>query len=169
MTERIKSWRSRKAGLGGKSLTIMLEPETALVLEKLKQEYGESNARLVARALKCLDQSFTSKPENNSSQFTCKRFDGQKAEPSGSRYYPVEESELLSLDDLHPSLKDIREELCRGATVEGLKEKIKAALKEMKSQGYDSSQIVDLLYEAQIKTIKGLEKWEAGTVRKWWK
>ncbi len=143
MSHRIKDWRNRKAGLGGKSLTVMLEPDTAIIFEDLKEKYQESNAKLVARALRCLSESFT-----------CKRPDKRFEEPSGGT---------------HPSLKDIREEIRQGATVLSLKERIKKAMRIMRSEGHDSSRIVDLLYAAQIKTIKGNERWEAGTVRKWWK
>ena len=158
MTTRIKDWRNRKVNQGGKSLTVMLEPDTAILFEDLKEEYQESNARLVARALKHLAEAFTSK-----------RPDTQVLEPSSIENFSVEKSELSSADSIHPSLKDIKKEICQGATVLSQKEKIKQAMKEMRSQGYDSSGIVALLFEAKIKTITGNEKWESGTVRKWWK
>jgi hypothetical protein len=154
MSHRIKDWRDRKARLGGKSLTVMLEPATVILLENLKEKYGVSNAKLIARALKCLSESVTCKQSDESELFTCKRPDDLLEEPSS---------------DIHPSLKDIREEIRQGATVLSLKEKIKKAMRNMKSEGYDSSRIVDFLYEARIQTIKGNERWESGTVRKWWK
>ena len=154
MSHRIKDWRNRKARLGGKSLTVMLEPATVILLEDLKEKHGESNAKLIARALECLSESFTCKQSDESEIFTCKRPDNRCEEPSGA---------------IHPSLKDIREEILQGATVLSLKEKLKKAMRIMKSEGNDSSRIVDLLYEARIQTIKGNKRWESGTVRKWWK
>lgn len=154
ISHRIKDWRNRKVSLGGKSLTVMLEPSTVILLEDLKEKYEESNAKLIARALECLSESFTCKQIDRSEIFTCKRLDDQFEEPSG---------------DIHPSLKDIKEEIRQGATVLSLKEKIKKAMRIMRSDGYDSSSIVDLLYEARIQTIKDNERWESGTVRKWWK
>jgi hypothetical protein len=158
MTTRIKDWRNKKVNQGGKSLTVMLEPDTAILFEDLKEKYQESNARLVARALKRLAESFT-----------CKQPDAQVLEPSSIENFSVEKSEPSSADSIHPSLKDIKKKICQGATVLSQKEKIKQAMKEMRSQGYDSSGIVALLFEAKIKTITGNEKWESGTVRKWWK
>ena len=169
MTNRIKDWRNRKANQGGKNLTVMLEPDTAILFEDLKEKYQESNARLVARALKHLAESFTCKHDEESASFTCKRPDAQIQEPSAIEIFPVEKPEPFSADSIHPSLKDIKKEICQGATVLSQKEKIKKAIREMRSQGYDSSRIVALLFEAQIKTITGNEKWEGGTVRKWWK
>ena len=169
MTTRIKDWRNRKVNQGGKSLTVMLEPDTAILFEDLKEEYQESNARLVARALKHLAEAFTCKQDQASEAFTSKRPDTQVLEPSSIENFSVEKSELSSADSIHPSLKDIKKEICQGATVLSQKEKIKQAMKEMRSQGYDSSGIVALLFEAKIKTITGNEKWESGTVRKWWK
>jgi hypothetical protein len=154
MSHRIKDWRDRKVSLGGKSLTVMLEPTTVILLEDLKERYGESNAKLIARALECLSKSFTCKQTDGSELFTCKRPENLFEAPSS---------------EIHPSLKDIREEIRQGATVLSLKEKIKKAMRIMKSEGCDSSRIVDLLCEARIQTIKGNERWEAGTVRKWWK
>ncbi len=158
MTHRIKDWRNRKADLGGKSLTVMLEPDTVILLEDLKEKYQESNAKLVARALGCLADSFT-----------CKHSDRSIKDAFGSNHVSAEKSDSASADGIHPSLKNIKEELGRGAAVLSLKEKIKKAMREMRNQGFDSSKIVDLLYEASIKTIKGNDRWEGGTVRKWWK
>lgn len=169
MKERIKDWRDNKAKTGGKSLTVMLESESAKILEDLKGLYGESNAKLIARALSSLSLSVTCKRKEEDESLTCKQMDtGTKRAPvalPGSRmeeFSPTKEW-------VHPSLKSIKEKLNQGETVVSLKDELKKAMQIMRKEGIDSSMIADYLFKAGIKSIKGHERWEGGMIRKWWK
>ena len=145
MTERIKGWRQKKSLEGGKSLTVMLDPESVKILEALKQRYQQSHAKLIARALSELHKTFACKPTESKA--------------------PT----LSTAVNIHQSLLDIKNKLDRGDTIDVLKDEMKTAMKTMRSQGFSSPQIADQLYEAKIKTSKGRERWEAGMIRKWWK
>jgi hypothetical protein len=158
MTERMNNWRKKKFLGGGKSLTVMLEPGSVKILEELKERCQESNAKVIAKALASLQNSFTCKQEKQSDSFTCT-----------INHPPSEAATLSSVGGVYLLLQDIKEKINQGAAVMALKEELTTAMKEMRGMGYDSSQIADKLYEAQIKTSKGNARWEGGTIRKWWK
>jgi hypothetical protein len=169
MKERIKDWRDNKAKTGGKSLTVMLESESAKILEDLKGRYGESNAKLIARALSCLFRSVTCKREEEVESLTCKQIDAAtKRTPEALPGSRMEEFSAPK-EWVHPSLKSIKEKLNQGKTVIGLKDELKNAIKIMRKENIDSSGIADYLFKAGIKSIKGNERWEGGMIRKWWK
>jgi hypothetical protein len=61
---RMQAWRSRKKEKGGRSLTVWLEPETAMELEALCKHFGRHSGRykgeikpLIAEAIKHLYES----------------------------------------------------------------------------------------------------------------
>lgn len=153
MAERIKNWRQKKSEDGGRSLTVMLEPESAKILEELQKNYQQSHSKLISRALEALHESFSCKHNKEQSEAAS---DGKTKAPSNGQA-------------CIPLFSEIREQLDQGATVLSLKKEIIGAMKEMRKRGYDSSQIADLLYEEGIKTIKGKKRWESGTIRKCWK
>ena len=164
MTERMKNWRKKKSAYGGRSLTVMLEPESVKILEELKEKYQQSYSKLISQALEALNDSFTCKQEVRPKAFTCKH---NKEESETSSERKIKDCNI-GQSCIH-LFAEIREELDQGATVLSLKKEIIGVMKEMRKMGYNSSQISDLLYESGIKTIKGKKRWESGTIRKWWK
>lgn len=169
MTERMKNWRNKKSALGGKSVTIMLGPESVQLLEELKERYHESYAKVITRALGCLAESFTCNQSRVSESFTCKQPENQN-DASAEGHEPFSEgSSSGGGNGIHPGLKSIKEELDRGATLLSQKEELKKAMRVMRSQGFESSKIADFLQAAAIPTIKGNDRWDGGTIRKWWK
>lgn len=164
MTERIKNWRQKKSEEGGRSLTVMLEPDSVNILEELQKKYQQSHSKLISLALEALNESFTCKQKAETKTFTCKHNKEQpEAASDGKTKAPSNGQACI------PLFSEIREQLDQGATVLSLKKEIIGAMKEMRKRGYDSSQIADLLYEEGINTIKGKERWESGTIRKYWK
>ena len=147
----------------------MLEPESVNILQELKEKYQESHAKLIARALAVLEESFTCERNERPQMFTCKPIENQSVvDPDRNR--PCNETKVSNTSPaIYLFFKEIKEKLEQGATVTALKQEIITAMKEMRTMGYDSSQIADQLYEERIKTSKGNERWEAGTIRNWWK
>ena len=56
--ERVSRYRQRKIDAGGRQLSLMLEPETARMLDSLRRHFGRSrrgkNAPLLKRAIETL-------------------------------------------------------------------------------------------------------------------
>jgi len=133
----------------------------------MKLLYQESNKTLIARALKCLAESFTCKHSGSSELFTYKRIEDSKSVPAVRYHQPDNDSDGDHL--FHPCLKNIKEEIDGGADTLSRKEELKKAIKVMKSEGFESSKIADHLQAANIPTIKGHPRWDGGTIRKWWR
>jgi hypothetical protein len=61
----MKEWRAKKASEGGRSLSLLLEPETVIQLDELRSHYGRDkggrNKPLIARAIKHLHEAIFNK------------------------------------------------------------------------------------------------------------
>jgi hypothetical protein len=61
----MKQWRAKKASEGGRSLSLLLEPETVIQLDELREHFGRykggRNKPLIARAIKNLHETVFNK------------------------------------------------------------------------------------------------------------
>jgi hypothetical protein len=63
--DRMKNWRAKKACEGGRSLSLLLEPETVIQLDELREHFGRSqggrNKPIISKAIQHLHETIFNK------------------------------------------------------------------------------------------------------------
>ena len=148
-TERSRKWRQKQAALGGRNLSVWLEPETAQKLDELIPKIGKV-AEVIARAVDALHT------------VAC-NVQGEQPLPLFDQQQP-EESAGKGPSEIHPALAALKAKIDKGESVNDLRADFSEAATALTGEGLSQRKIAALLNEADFPTFSGSGKWGKTTV-----